>query len=1391
MKYNGHFNLVLGKEFILPALFLYSIFISVLSFAQNSTSQNLKFKHLTIDDGLSQNAVFSIIQDKMGFMWFGTKDGLNRYDGYNFVVYQHNPFDSTTVADNFISTLFEDSRGYIWIGTLDAGVSIYDRISDQFMRIKLQATDTLLRNRYEIMAISEDEEGNIWVGTRGDGLHKISLVHDDINNLKITNFIHRSNLEQSIGSNTINDIFIDGHLLWLATPEGVVEFDTRKEFFTFHAILSSHPDAPSGVSKNGVSLIYESRDKQLWLGTLSGLVRFDRSTKNYEVFRHHYEVFRFGWGSVNIMAEDENGHFWIGTPGELMRFDPVKKVYESFRNDPFDPQSISYNGISSIYFDKSGILWVGTTGQGINIYDPKARRFNILQKVDEQGSRISGFSIRSVTEDDSGNVWIGTDVLHFWQKDTNKLISFEKSSDSLNAFGNTIVWAMIQSKDKYLWTATTEGLFRYDIHTGTSRHYRHDPANKQSLPQREVFALLENHKGQLLVMTENYLCRLMDREKGIFDCIRYQPKPSYQQQVRPVIFEDFKQRIWLGTKDGLLLLNADNETFTHYQNDPKRLTSLSNNLIKTICADPLEPQRFLWIGTNGGINRFDIETGLFEYYTEADGLPNNVVYGILPDNDNNLWLSTNKGISRFNPQNKTFRNFDVRDGLQSNEFNTGAFFRSKKGQLYFGGIKGLNYFYPESIKDNPNEPKIVLTRIKLGDKAIDHKNKPDVFTKSVIYTDEIILSHNEDIITFEFAALDYSAPEKNQYAYFLENFNQDWIYSGKVQAATYTNLPPGDYIFRVKGSNNDGVWNEKGIAIKLTILPPWWATWWAYVIYSLLFVSVLMAIRHSELRRLRLKNQLEVKKVETESLKKMDHLKSDFFANISHEFRTPLTLILGQIENVMISGIEAKEKIKLQVAKRNARRLLTLINQLLDLSKLEAGNMELEVSKHNIVSFLKSLFYSFEFLAVSKRLHLNFHSKYPNIQLNFDADKMEKIFFNLISNAIKFSDEGGKIVVDIKLTEDRYLEISVTDNGQGIPHDQLPHIFDRFYQVDSSITRKHEGTGIGLALTKELVELHKGQITVTSKEGEGTTFLIRLPQNDYSTETINTDKTFEKVEVLVPFFDESDINATEEVNAESSFSLNESKDIVLIVEDNTDIRNYIREQIEEDYFVMEAGDGESGLRLARERIPDLIITDLMMPKFDGFQLCKEIRIDEKTSHIPIIMLTAKASFEDKMEGLETGVDDYITKPFSAKELRLRVKNLIIQRKKLRKRFATSTIIKPDDVSAISIDQVFLDKVISIIENHFEDQSFSADTLAEKLNMSISQLNRKLKALIDQPAGQLMRSLRLQRAADLLKKKAGSVSEICYRLCFSDQAYFSRAFKKQFGSSPSEYMNMKG
>ncbi|NQV15556.1 response regulator, partial [bacterium] len=697
---------------------------------------------------------------------------------------------------------------------------------------------------------------------------------------------------------------------------------------------------------------------------------------------------------------------------------------------------------------------------------------------------------------------------------------------------------------------------------------------------------------------------------------------------------------------------------------------------------------------------------------------------------------------------------------------------------------GISSFYPEQIQDNPIIPNIILTSFKKFNEEVQ-------LDTAISYKSQITLSPNENVFSFEFTALNFINAEENKFAYKMDGFNKDWITTdASNRIASYTNLDPGDYTFRVKGSNNDGVWNETGTSIKITILPPWWRTVWAYGVYILALGFAFYRYRNFELNRAKLNQKYEMEHFEATKLKEMDQVKSRFFANISHEFRTPLTLILGPLGKMLgkLKGSEWDQDLNLM--QRQAKQLLDLVTQLLDLSKLEAGKMKILVSQRNIVPLLKGLTQSFASLADRDNKTLSFITELEDIQVHVDRDAMTKIINNLLSNAFKFTESGAAIQVDVQNLQpakpdgNGHLSITIRDDGIGIPEERLNQIFDRFYQVDNSETREREGTGIGLALTRELVELHHGSIEVSSAESTGTTFTITLP---LGADHLKPEEVSDSAEDLADEALEDQLVDETDVTSSSQTVVDESQPILLIVEDNPDVRNYIKSDLNDHYNCHEAVDGEAGLEQALDLIPDLIISDVMMPKMDGVEFCRRIKTEERTSHIPVILLTAKADLESKLEGLETGADDYLTKPFEVEELQVRIKNLIEQRELLRERFKQDLSLVPADLNLPSMDEQFLEKAIGIISDHFSDQKFNVDVFSRKIFMSRQHLHRKLKSITGRTAVEFIRFIRLKSAALLLRKEQGTISEIAYEVGFSSLPHFSRAFHDEFGCSPSAYL----
>lgn len=1326
--------------------------------------QQLAFRHLTIDDGLSQNAVFAILQDRQGFMWFGTKDGLNRFDGHDFKIFYNSTFDTTTLSSNHITALMQDARGDLWVGTQNGGLNRMRHARGPFVQYRHDAADTTSLSADAVSCLAGDAAGNLWIGTP-TGLNKLPAAERDRPQPRFV----RYGL-QGGGSRHIHALFVDRQgTLWIGTAAGLVRHDPGKPEagFAHFAVTAKNPAAPAGPLDNAVTAILEDRSGALWLGTTSGLVRFDRHTGGLVAYPHRYAVHRYGWGRITQILEDRSGSFWLATPGELMRFFPSEKKYTYYRHDPLDPGSLSYNGILSLWQDRSQVLWVGTAGQGLNLYDPKAERFATLRRPQNPASRIAGFSVRAILEDDRGDVWISTDVLYQWRRASGRLISYETSSDRPDDFGNTGAWSMARDSHGRLWVASSQGLFRRDLAGGRVRQYAFDPADTSGLREKVVWGVYAGSgaSGEVWVASEHFFSRLVDEASGRFRHYRYRDDAADTEPAFTAIHRAGDGSFYLGTRTGLVRFDPASGRFQTYRSDPANPRSLNNDIIKSICPDPREPEQVLWLGTGGGgLNRLDLASGQVRHFTEMDGLPNNVVYGVLPQGARSLWLSTNKGLSRFDLQTEKFKNYDVSDGLQSNEFNTGAFFKGGRGELFFGGIKGLNYFDPAQVADNPHVPPVVITALKVLNQPRPLPQGPDAALR---------LGYRENVVSFAFAALEYSAPEKNRYAYKLENFGDDWIESGTGRTATFINLPAGAYVFRVIGSNNDGRWNETGAALRVVVESPPWKRWWAFALYGAALLGLLYGVRRYELNRLQLKNRLRLEHVETEKLREVDQLKSRFFANISHEFRTPLALITGPLQQLLDTLPGGESRRLAGIMQRNARRLLHLINQLLDLSKLDAGKMELHLRQADFVVFLRGLLTAYEALAASRRIEVQFHAQIDSLVMLFDHAKMENIFQNLLANAFKFTKDGG--VVSLSMAADADAEtivVTVADTGAGIPDSQLGRIFDRFYQVDDGGDERG-GTGIGLALAKELVELQRGSITVQSRPGEGTIFTVTLPVERAQVQL--TEAAGQTAPVAA--------GATEPAGAPENAVENGA--IVLVIEDDADMRAFICTVLRDGYRVIDAEDGSAGFETAAEVIPDLIISDLMMPKLDGYALCRKLKNDTRTSHIPVILLTARAGVADKLTGLQVGADDYLIKPFRSDELLARVHNLIAVRRKLIATLGKKALFTPETLQVTPVDQAFLQRVRQVIEREMGDEAFGLETLCAEMAMSERQLRRKVKALLGHAPSQVIRGMRLQRARQLLEQGAGTVAEIAYQVGFSSPAYFTKSFREAFGVLPSE------
>ena len=1380
-----------------------------------SQSPDIKFEHISVEQGLSHGNVQSILQDYLGFMWFATEDGLNKYDGYTFTTYRHDPLDSTSLSSNYLSWIYEDSERNLWISTIGGGLNKYNRDQDNFISFKPDRdnpesiiTDVM----QQTVAFNYDGKEVLWIGTQF-GLCKMDIATQ--------RFKYYPHTERDFPYSYIECMVVDSSgIVWIGSY-GLHRFDPRTEQFTHYW---HDPNNPFSLSDENVLSMFLDRSGNLWVGTTSGgLNKFDPQTEKFIRYQHDPEnPYSLSGNWIVAFNEDRAGNLWIGTAvSGLNRFDRKTGRFIHYKHDSGNPASLSDNTVMCIYKDQSGIYWVGTW-EGINKFDPEQNRFSNYRNLSGEQTCISDnyiWSICGSSTNEKEVLWVGTKSggLNKLDRTTGKFTRYLHESDNSRCIPSNKISALFEDRAGTLWIGTWgDGLIEFDQARGEFSQYFNN-IYKVYIGINIIRTIYEDHNGILWVGTQGGGLFKFNRATKQFSSV------GFRTQIMQ-IYEDHLGVLWIAAYSGLKKLDRVTEKYTTYWHNPADPNSISSEKVISIQEDK---KGRMWFGTiGGGLNKFDRGSGKFKSYTVKDGLPNDVIQGILEDEQGNLWLSTNNGLSRFNPETESFRNYDANDGLLGNQFYPGACYKTEDGEMFFGGTKGLNSFYPDRLQDNKHIPGIVITDFQIFNKSVPIRKvnggeENDVYTlpKTIYLLDEVELPYKENVFSFEFAALDYHSPQRNKYAYKMEGVDPDWVYTDASRRfTTYTKLDPGEYVFKVKGSNNDGVWNKEGTFVKITILPPWWRTSWAYSLYGLLILSLLYGIWHFQTKRLKMKQQMEMEHFEAEKLREVDHLKSRFFANISHEFRTPLTLIRGPVKQMLEGEFAESIKDQFRMILRNSDRLLGLINQILDLSKLESGEMKLKVSETDISKQIKGLTLSFSSLADRKKITLKFNTNISSIIGFVDVSKLEKIITNLLSNAFKFTPRNGIITVIIKAVipakagihekkqipdkvrddNTNYIQIIVSNSGPGIPADQLDKIFDRFYQADDNYKKDSEGTGIGLALTKELVEVCGGEISVSSIPNKTTTFEITLP---ISKEYFKKDEIIEKTETGCQRPEtgyQISISNTQSEDPGSHISGQKSSiedrasrissPTILVVEDNPDVTSYICSFMEKDFRILTAENGREGIKIVLDKYPDLVISDVMMPEMDGFELSQKIKSDERISHIPVILLTAKADVDSKIEGLEFGADDYITKPFEARELLIRSKNLIEQRKKLRERFSLLMDLKPEDIAASSMDEQLVQRLLAVFEDHMEEPDFSIEQLAQEIGMSRRHLNRKIQAMTNLSTSDFIRILRLQKAARLLKSASGTVSEIAFKVGFNNLSYFSKAFRRHFGKLPSDFMN---
>jgi len=1320
-----------------------------------TAQHQIKFDRLGTDDGLSNSSVLSVVQDSSGFIWIGTRHGLNRYDTRTIKTFNQSPFDGSLSSSDYLNTMLVDSKGVLWVGTA-GGLNRYDAAKEVFITYGSSQIDARRISSNTILSLLEDSQKRLWVGTRWG-----------VNILQANGSFKSAWKDKAFHVLTKS---VDGGI-WASTSDGLkkITFDGQK----LDIQLFEHINRQIGISDGGckIAAIFEDEGGLIWIGTdKNGLFMFNPRTHKLRHFKPDGGRNNIKSNNIRKIIKDDSGNYWIGTLDGLSIYNPISDRFTNYQNNPHDPNSLSHNSIYEVFQDNYGSIWIGTYYGGVSIVHPNHTNFDIYQ-YDTNGSGLSSNIVGAIVEDAQHNLWIGTEGggLNYYDRATGLFRHFPHDPNNPNSINSSLIKSAFLDNYGALWIGTFQGgLNQYDPKTGKFVHYRNDSKDTGAISSNYVCAILEDSQQRFWVGTGNGL-NLFDRNKQTFTKVdkHYDIKNTHLNANITGLFEDKEHTLWVATGTGVYFLEKNSRFFQSvFKEESKEMNF--------VVADR---KGRIWMGVYyGGLWRYDQKKGQTISYTTQQGLPSDNVVGLLEDHEGVLWVSTSKGLCRFDPDSTLFRNYTISDGLPSNDFNYNSFFKDSQGRLLFGTYNGLVSFTPVQIKQNRHIPPVHITGLKLFNQPVEIQGTDGLLKNSLNSSQKITFKYTQNVFSIDFAVLNYIKPDKNSYAFILEGFDKDWNFVD-IPSATYTNLPPGNYTFRAKGTNNDGIWSAPRV-LAIKVLPPLWKTWWAYLLYAVCLLAILMVfIRYLVMRAL-LKREHEV-----------NQMKLGFFTNVSHEIRTPLTLILAPLERLIHHTVENPivNKELVQV-KSNADRLLRLVTELMDFRKAESGFMKLLISHHDIVSFTRDIFMSFQDMAENKQIRYRMKTNVAESWIYFDKIQLEKVLFNLLSNAFKFTPDGGEINVNIAAREEQ-LQISVTDNGPGISPEEQKKLFTNFYQIQD-LDRYHIGSGVGLALSKNIIELHKGTIHLKSESVLGNPNTIALTT---FTVTLLKGKThFDEKQISFTaqqLVDEPLLYKPEEiiVNTVTREKQIAKKYSILVVEDNLELRRFIVKTLEGEYTVMEAPDGQEALDIALSDLPDLVISDVMMPTMDGLDLCRYLKSDERSNHIPVILLTARAAYNHHVNGLKTGADIYMVKPFGIELLQLNVANLIANRVTLRQKYMQMVKLEPTNQPIDNMDKVFLDKLIRIIEEKMENSSFDIPQLADKIGMSQPVLYKKIRALTDMSVNEFIKSIRLKRAAQLLNQKTLTIAEIAYTVGFSDRKYFSKEFKKQFGKTPTDYV----
>lgn len=1324
---------------------LWIFYLFFILFTIPSTAKQFYFKKYQVEKGLSHNSVWCILQDSYGFMWFGTTDGLNRFDGQRFIVYKNDIQDPNSLGNNYVQALFEDNHNNIWVGT-NSGIYIYDRNSENFTHFK-KKTKYEVSISSEVTKIIQTQKGQIWIATLGQGIFIFDPQTDELTqNSQDTSF------SWDLSEDKAHKVYSS------SLQEGLISYDLNGERTYIYTSFLKKED----VSNVKINCIQTIKDKVWFSVGTNYIYMLDAKTRQIKDFSSK----TLHIGNIRAITEYSDQELLIGSDNGLYLFNIFNGSFSRVDN-PLDSRSLSDQAIHAIVKDKEGGFWIATYLGGVNYLAQQTKVFDYYPPTHDLNFS-TGKIISQFIEDNDRNIWIGSqDGIKILNKRTQVLQPFVIPGRNQRYDVRSLLL-----DDNNLWIGTySEGLKKINLKTNSISEYYHVRESSQSICSNDILSLYKDKKGDIYVGTTWGLCKYNPVNDN-FETLNFVGTMTSVFDIR----EDKAGYLWVATNSsGVFRYRSDSREWKHYSHEEKNLNSITSNSIITIFEDSSGK---IWFGTNGGGLCYYNEED--ESFTDFDPqnklLPNKVIYSIEEDNVGNFWISSNAGLLRINPTTKNNKKvFTQEDGLQSNQFNFKASLKTSSGELYFGGINGFNSFFPNDFKENNYLPPVYVVDFKLYNTEEEESRKLLDLKEPVYLTRNITLPYNKNSIIVEFRALSYEDPSRNKYVYTLEGFDKDWVNSDHSNIASYTNLPPGEYTLIIKGSNNDSKWDEEGTSMQITILPPWWKSTLAYLIYALLIIIILYFILKYLIYRSgeRFKRQLEEYQIEKE--KEVYQSKIGFFINLVHEIRTPLSLIKLPLEKLSDKYSENdKESKYLTIINQNVTHLLNIVNQLLDFQKVESKTSILKLQELNINHLLLEIYNQFVHSAELKQLTMTISLPEEHVIAFVDKEKILKILNNLLSNALKFA--KTKIEIQLEFFEDKF-EIRVIDDGSGIPDNEKERIFEAFYQASKNTGNNAKtGTGIGLTFSRLLAESHRGTISLQDSEWGGSAFILSIPM-EYDEEDLS------QIEFISPLEGQILSSSPEENDDNNNFK----KSKVLLVEDNIDLLNLIEDSLNSHFTILKAENGRQALEVVSKESIDIIVSDIMMPDIDGLELTKKLKSDINYSHIPIILLTAKTTMDSKIEGLEYGADVYIEKPFSVKYLHKQIENLL----KLRQTFQRLIVSHPTietkvEISISKKDQEFIDKLHVEIENHIAELDFSIDNIAETMFMSRSSFYRKIKSITGMSPNDYLKVFRLNKAAELLLENNHSISEICDQVAFSSSSYFAKCFKAQFGVLPKDY-----